>query len=262
MADEQVVQTTEPASPVVPVSTTEPSAPETPSPEEVLNQKISEAVSKALAVETEKSRREIQSAKDKAMAEVAAIQRRARMAEDTTGAIRARIQSLDPETAKELELTELRERERQRVSMEQEGQAAQYQAQVVQRFHDNMTQFVTGLGVNPTDQRIDWANDAPDLLTAQQRILDSVAKIQKEKEKASIDEIDKKIKEAEKRIKKDLGVGEDVNSVSTQMSGGISGSGIPTDKTRFGTWVNSLSIDEYAKLKPKIDEMLAKEQIK
>lgn len=264
--NKQVVQPTEQASQVEPTSTggeppkVEVTPPE-PSPDEILNQKIAEAVSRALAPETEKSRREIQSAKDKATAEINAALRRARIAEATLGATKAQLQSLDPDVAKEMELAELREKERQRIALEQEEQAAKYQSTVVQTFYDNMNQFVIGLGVNPTDPRIDWAGDASDLLTMQRRILDSVTKIQKEEKKALESSIKDEILKAEKRIKKELGA-EDVNSVSTQISGGISGEGIPTDRARFREWIDKLTVDEYAKVKPKIDEMLAKNLIK
>ena len=256
---QEQVSTTEQVSPVVvPPEVVTPPA---PTPEEILNQKIAEAVSKAVALETEKARRELQSVKDKSIAEVSAAQRRAKLAESTLGATRAHIQTLDPEVGKEMELAELRAKEAGRMTMEQEEQMAQYQATVVRQFHDNMTQFITGLGVDPADQRIDWAGDAPDLLTAQRRILDSVTKVQKAKEKASTDEVDRKIADAIKRVKKDLGA-EEANSVTTQMSGGISGSGIPTDRGRLGDFIDKLSTDEYVKLKPTIDKMMAEGKIK
>ncbi len=252
--------TVESVSPVV-TSPEQVVKPPEPTPEEILNQKISEAVSKALATETEKSRRELQSAKDKALAEVQTAQRRARLAETTLGATQKHLETLDPETAKEFELARLRAESSGRQSLEQEEQAAQYQMAVVQKFHENMTQFITGLGVDPNDKRVDWASDAPDLLTAQQRILDSVARIQKENVKSTELELDKKIKEAEVRIKKELGYVEN-NSVSTTASLGASSDGIPTDLSKFKEWVATLSQKEYESKSAKIKEMMQAGKIK
>ena len=253
-----VLQTTEPASPVEPVSV----KPVTPSPEESLNQKISEAVSKAIAIETEKSKRELQSVKDKGVAEVQAAQRRAKFAENTMERTRTHLQSLDPETAKEMELAELRAKEQSRLTLEQEDTLSRQQVEFHQQFQSNLTQFITGLGVDPVDKRIDWAGDAPNYLEAQRRVLDSVAKIQKENIKASEASIDLKIKEAEKRIKKSLGAEEDVNSVSTQGSSGVSSEGIPIDMGAFRKWVAELPQAEYEKKAAKINEMLNSGKIK
>lgn len=266
--DNEVVQKTEPVPTEGQVSQgTESPAVVQPTPEEILNQKIADAVTKALAEGNEKSRqdremakREIQSAKDVALD----AQRRAKLAETALGAARTHLQSVDPDAGEKLELVELRAREQSRLAVEQEEQttqqATQYQATIVQRFHDDMTQFVTGIGINPSDQRIDWATDAPDLLTRQKRILDSVTKVQKENVKAQELSIDKKFKEATERMRKELG-GEDVNSVET-LTGGVSVDGIPTDITRFRKWVADLPQAEYEKNASKINQMMREGKIK
>ncbi len=236
--------------------------PPTPSPEEILNQKIAEAVSKALVVETEKSRREIQSAKDKAMAEVQTAQRRARLAESTLGATREHIKTLDPEVAKEMELTELRAREQNRLTVEQEEAVKQQQEAYQQALHASLINHLSSLGIAPTDPRVNWGDATDDFLSGRQKFDASVASIIKENAKASEASLDAKIKEAEKRIRKALGAEEDVNSVSTQMSGGISGKGIPTDMNKFRDWIGKLPIAEYEKLKPDIEDMMAKGLIK
>lgn len=222
MTEPNMVQPSELVSPTVePVPPAAVTPPE-PSPEEILNQKISEAVAKAVAEatvkETERSKREIQSAKDKAMAEVAAAQRRARFAESTMDATRTRIKELDPDIAKEMELAEYRAKEQNRQAMEQQEQAAQYQADIVQQFHSQMNQLITGLGVDPIDKRIDWADDAPDLLTAQRRIQDSVVKIQKENIQTMQSGFEKRLKDLEEKAKQ---ANIEVNSVDTTVSPGI-----------------------------------------
>lgn len=235
-----------------------------PTPDEIINQKIAEAVKVALASETEKSRRELQSVKDKSIAEVVAAQRRAKIAETQNGAIQKHLQTLDPDTAKELELAQFRAEREGRLSVEQEDAVKFQKAEFNTQFYNDLNQFVQNIGVNPTDSRIDWAGDATtsgDYLSAQKRVLDSVAKIQKENAKTLEMSIEAKIKESEKRIKKDLGVDE-VNSVTTQMAGGVSGSGIPTDRTKLGAWVRDLPSAEYNKLRPEIEKMMAEGKIK
>lgn len=247
----------------VQTSTTEPVAIQAsaPSAEEVLNQKIAEAVTKALTTETEKSRREIQSAKDKAMAEVQSAQRRARLAESTVTATQRHLESLDPDTAKELELAQLRAEREGRMTMEQEEQMRRQQDDFHNRFQSGLSVYAQRVGVDPKDARLDWNIDPADYLGSQERFLISLAKIQNEKSSGLAASVATQIKEAEKRIKKDLGV-EDFNSVSTQVSGGVSASGIPTDMKKFREWISDVPSDEYKKLKPEIDKMMADGKIK
>ena len=243
---------------------TEPVAVQPAPPEKSLDEKIADAVAKALAVETEKSRREIQSAKDRAMAELQGRQsaeRRARLAENTQSAVTKHLQSLDPDVAKEFELAQLRAEREGRMTLEQEEQMRQQQTDFHSRFQSGLTTYAQSVGVDVKDARLDWNIDPADYLGSQQRFLSSVAKIQNDKVKSLEASIDTKIKESEKRIKKDLGVDE-VNSVSTQMSGGVSAKGIPTDMTKFRAWVRDLPEKEYKALKTDIDSMLAKGQIK
>ncbi len=252
-------------SPVEAVKATEVVKPLEPTQEEVLSKKIEEAVAKALASETEKSRREIQSTKDKAIAEVQLAERRRMLAERTMEATQKQIQTLDPETAKEFELARLRAESQGRLSLEQEEVARQSRMDFDSQFNGSLVQFIQNMGVDPTNPSIDWAKDATstgDYLTAQRRVLDSVAKIQKENAKNLEMSIEARVKEVEKKVRKDLGIDE-VNSVSAQMSGGaVSGSGIPTDLGKFRTWVSDLSSADYKKLKPEIEKMMAEGKIK
>ncbi len=139
---------------------------ETPSPEELLQKKIEEAVSKAVttavATETEKAKRELQSTKDKAKAEVESAQRRARMAEGIQTATRSQIQTLEPEVAKDFELAQLRAESQGRTTFEQEEQTRRQQEAYGKSLNDSLHAHLRGLGIEPNDERIDWAEDAPD----------------------------------------------------------------------------------------------------
>lgn len=240
------VQNTEPTSVVESVSTEVIKPPE-PSAEEKMTAMIQAEVAKAVAKETELARREIQSVKDKSKAEVESALRRVRLAESTAEATRRSLQSLDPDTAEKVELAGYRAKEQGRQSLEREDVARRQQEEFHQQFHSNLTQFITGLGVDPADQRIDWAGDATNAgnyLEAQRRVLDSVSKIQKENVKVTESNLDKKIKEAEARIAKKLGYDE-VNSVSTAASVGVSSDGIPLDMAKFREWIDRIPQKEY-----------------
>ena len=189
-----------------------------PSPEEKIATLIERKVAEELAKVTESSRREIQSAKDKATAEVEAAHRRAKFAEDTITKTRAHMQDVDPDVAKEMELSELRAREQGRLTMEQEEAARRQQEEFRGQFFSGLTQFVTGLGVDPKDQRIDWAENSKDYLEAQRRVLDSVMKIQKANTQTLQDGFNKRLKDLEAKFGQ---VNEEVNSVSTTTSQGV-----------------------------------------
>ena len=235
--------------------------PTQPSLDDKMAELIQRKVAEELAKVTEASKREIQSAKDKARSEVESALRRARLAEGTLGATRTHLQGLDPETARDFELAQLRAESQGRLSLEQEDQARRQQETYGQALNDSLHAHLAELGIDPNDDRIDWATESPDYVSGRRRFDTSVTKIIKENASALEGSIDKKIKEATEKMKKDLGV-EDANSVDTAVSGGVSKSGIPTDINKFRTWVENLPQEEYVKLKPEIDKMQASGGIK
>ena len=254
----------EPTSVVETVSTEGIKPPE-PSQEEKMAEMIRQAVGVEVAKATELAKRELQSVKDKSKAEVESALRRVRMAESTNEATRRSLQSLDPDTAKDIELAQLRAERQGRQSLEREEGLTRQQAEFHQQFQSNQTQFVTSLGIDAQDQRIDWGNESKErgnFLEAQQRFLDSVSKIQKENVKVAEGNLDKKIKEAETRIKRSLGY-EDVNSVSTAASVGVSSEGIPLDINKFREWIDKVPQKEYEeKYAAKVKELRRQGKIK
>ena len=192
--------------------------PAVPSPEEAMATLIEQKVAEAIAKSTELAKREIQSVKDKATAEVQAAQRRTRFAEGTLTSTRQQLQTLEPDVAKEMELAELRAREQGRLTMEQEEASTRQQLEFHQQFQSNLTQFITGLGVDPADKRIDWAGDAPNYLEAQRRVLDSVSKIQKANIQTLQSGLEKRLNALENKSKQ---VDIEANSVSTATSPGV-----------------------------------------
>ena len=179
--------------------------------------RIQAEVAKAVAKETELARREIQSVKDRSTREVEQALRRTRLAESTQSAMRSSLKDLDPDIAKEMELTQLRAKEQGRVALDQEERIARQQTEFHNQFQSNLTQFITGLGLDPADKRIDWGNDAKNYLEAQERILNSVSKIQKENIQTAQSGLEKRLKDLEAKMNQ---ANIEANSVNTAASGG------------------------------------------
>ncbi len=229
MADEQKIVPQEQASTTEQVSTTttETKKEETkvepqPLTKEAIEQMIAEATAKAVNEAKEVGKRELQSAQDRNRAELAKQERREKLAERGRDAAQTHLRSVDPDAADKAELAALRAERDGQTSVEQEEQMAQYKAEAFRKFDGQMTQFVTNLGIDPKDKRLDWAEDETnELLVRQQRILDSAAKIQKDNiqiMKATQENLDKRLKELEKTKKAEE---KEANSVETTTSQGV-----------------------------------------
>ena len=222
--DEQIVQQ-EPVPIVEPVSPTaeteqkvEVKPAETPA---LTAEQVRQMIAEAVGTAKESGKRELQSQQDRNKMELARTERRARIAETRLGAARTQVRGLDPDLADKMELAELRAGQQGQTTLEQEEQMAQYQTEVVQKFHAQMNQFVTGLGVDPKDPKIDWAEDATDLLQKQQRILDSVTGIQKGNIQAMQTvqkSLEERLKALEVKAKAEM---TEANSVETSTSIGV-----------------------------------------
>jgi hypothetical protein len=182
--------------------TPEPTQPQTLT-EDILKQRIDEALNKALGEHTEKAKREIQSIKDKSKTEIEALYRRANIAETTLQGI---IPELDEETRNKLELQRLRGTVAQHQTKDQEEETRRQAEEFYQTFDTQMTEFITEAGVDPSDKRIDWARDAKDGFEMQKRIHSSVAKILKEEKKVTDEKRSQEIKDLEMKLRKDLGL--------------------------------------------------------
>ena len=186
---------------------TEAEKPEPPQPqpltEDVLKQRIDEAVGKALGEQTEKAKREIQSIKDKSRQEIETLVRRANVAETTLQGI---VPDLDEETRNKLELQRLRGQAAQYQTKEQQDEAKRQYDEFHQTFETQMSEFITETGIDPSDKRIDWAKDAKDAFEMQKRIHSSVTKIMKENQKTADDKRSQDLKDLEAKLRKDLGL--------------------------------------------------------
>jgi len=184
MADEKIVQGEE--APKGEVSKETPSG-EVKKPQ--AQPSVEELVEKALNTKLEPLIRKFQSEKDKSIAQadrrVRDAERKAQFAESRIESIRRGF-SQDPDQANVLrqadadavlKMDALRQQEDRR-----RGEVEAY----VANFNDTMSQFIEGEGIDPSDKRLDWAEDAvdangtPDLLTRTKRIQKSVSTINKE----------------------------------------------------------------------------------
>jgi len=178
-----------------------------------------ERIHQIIAEQTDLARREIQSVKDKARSEVEAAQRRARLAETESAGYRSSFSGLDEETQRDVELRQLRGEKQYYQGLEvEEAQRRQFQ-QAIDTFHAQTNQFVTDLGIDPSDKRIDWGSHDEPLLQKQQRILASVAKIQKEDRKLSEGKLKEELEDFKKGIRKEL----NLDSVDTTQGSAVPG---------------------------------------
>lgn len=233
-----------------------PVAPPAPSPEEIkIAEVVKRQVAEEIAKQSEVARREIQSVKDKARAEVEAAHRRARMAEVTSNAATTRLREVDPSAVSQVELEQYKAVDAERARLEAEEQAKQTQREFHDQFHSSLVEIVADLGIDAADTRIDWAEDAANYLEAQRRVLKSAAKLKKETDKS----VEQRVKEEVAKARRELGL----DSVDTTTSSGVSADGIPTDMGRFREWVAGLSQRDYEeKYAAKVDEMMKQGKIK
>ena len=205
-----------------------------PESQSLTQESVAQMVQAELAKATEAAKREIQSIKDKARAEVDQHLRKSQLAEATLNQVRSKLKDADPAFAEQLEVEELRVRDRAYRSQEQELAAYQQQAQFDQQFKQNLSQFVSGLGVNPEDKRVDWGDDAPNYLEKQNRILASVVKIQQDESKVAATKRSQEFKELEMKLRKDLGL-DSVDTANPTVARGISKDEAAKLKERYPT---------------------------
>lgn len=187
-------------------------------PPEAEVQPLTEArIKEIIAQATEEGKREIQSVKDKARAEIEAALGRATLAEDTLAGFETGLKEIDPDAT---ELAKYKARDRAHQAREAQERQRQQGATFRKAFYESETQSIIDFGVDPNDKRIDWGEDAPDPIVARRRISASVALIHKETAKGAEDKLTQRQQEFEAKTRKDLGL----DSVDTSASVGVGGS--------------------------------------
>jgi len=236
----------------VEVTTGEPGG-ETPKVDQPLTK---EMIAEMMAEKIEEAKRHFQGVKDREVKavrkEVSTFKRRAEQAESQINAFK-QVAATNPQLARQIETATMAANAQ--AFREQENSYKAEEAR--QAYFDKMNGIIEGFGIDPTDKRLDMADDAEDSIIATDRIMTSVSKIIKENSKSAEAKRSQELKDFEARLRKDLGV----DSIDNTSSTG-SRSGIPTDMTRFRVWVDGLSLDEYKTKKPQIDDMMKKGLIK
>ena len=166
-----------------------------------------ERIQQLIAEETEKVRRQLQSDKDRAIAEVRReAEKRVRLAEGRAGAYETSFDGLDEDTRKDAELAMLRSERKSTQELAQEEAQRRNQEEYAQRLQSSLAEHVKSLGITQEDKRIDWATDAPDYLTGRSRFDASIAKILQADRKTTEDKQKQDFKDLESKLRKDLGL--------------------------------------------------------
>lgn len=218
---EQVQEGTTPSGETPPKPGVEPSPTPQPLTEERIQQLIAEGASKFIEQGKEVGRREMQSIKDR---EVAEVQRRQRLAEEETNVYKSSFSGLDEETQRDIELKRARSQVQFYQSAEQQETLRRQHEAYAQQLNAQLDAHLESLGIDKTDKRVDRAQDALDYLSGRSRFDASVARIIKENAKAAEVKWTSSFKEMERKLRKELGL----DSVDATISGGI-GSGSDAD---------------------------------
>ena len=225
MTQEQKIASQEPASVVEPVSpVVEPKVePQPPQPltEERVQQLIAEATQKAIEQGKDLGKREMQSIKDR---EVAEISRKARQAEARLGAYDSNLANLDETTREAIETARLKGDNKYYQDILQEEENRKQQDAYFEQMSQSLRDEVTALGIDPNDKRIDYAREEGDYFKGRQRFTGSLSKILKTNQDAFSKNLETQTKEIEMRLRKELGLDTVIPS---------SGAGVDTSDATF-----------------------------
>jgi hypothetical protein len=211
-----------------------------PSEQPDIDKIVKERVDAFLKPEIEKYKREIQSTKDKAAAEVSRHAQRATMADTTLRTVLGKLKDTDPATATELELAQLRSETESRRQYELQEQQRTAQQQLQDQMVADLQESIKDIGVDPADPGLTGVGSgAKDWQSFQKAVLKKAVELKKEQDKVSKESDELKTLKAEiTALKKQLNVEE--NSVETSTPG----STVAADKRVFTTdEINELSMD-------------------
>lgn len=172
---------------------------------------LTKLIDQKIAVGMEAAKRELQSFKDKARAEIEAAHQRAKSLEREMDEFDASLKDVDGETAQRIKLARYEGRDRLKRQEDEQQKAQQQIRDTITNFDTQMTQYITDMGIDSSDSRIEWGDrDSMDLLARQKVILSSVSKIQRENIKTAEtklrEELSQQLKDAENKLRKDLGL--------------------------------------------------------
>lgn len=209
--DTKSVPNQEPASSQEPVSPSaeppkplEPQAqPPQPLTEERIQQLIAEATQRAIEQGKQLGKREMQSIKDR---EVAEISRKARLAESKARAYDSSFANLDEDTRSALEQAKLKGENKYYQDVFQEEENRRNQEAYANQLRQSLKEEATALGIDPNDNRIDYALDEGDYFKGRQRFTGSLSKIIKANQDTATKQMQDNFKAMEMNLRKELGL--------------------------------------------------------
>ena len=211
MVDDQIVQSEESVEATTEVSGETPQEKSQPDP----ISKLKEELMAEFTSKLEEKDRHWQSVKDKEV----------KVARRETGEYRKRaeqsdavLESLRNNPNLRIPLATAEQSARARLYEQQERMQAEEQAK--QEFFDTLEDHVRDLGIDVSDQRVDWARDARDIKEANRRFHKSLAKIQKEDSTSLEEKILKRIRSEQEDEKARQRREDGIDSVDTTVSGG------------------------------------------
>ncbi len=220
-----------------------------PSLEEIRSE-LAKSMDEKIAQITTSFKREMQSTKDKSVAEV---ERARRQAEETLRAIQS-MAGDDPDLQARIQVAAYQAQSRTAQQAQSEEAVRRNADEFSQKYQDKVVKILKRFDVDPTDKRIDWAENETDRLERLDKITESAEKIFRSNLKAN----EEKSKKELAKIKQELGI----DSVDTSAPTGSTNDGIPTNRTALRKWLMDVPDADYKRLKPKIDEMIVSGRIK
>lgn len=194
-----------------------------------------------------KMERYFQAKKDKELSslqkEATQAKRRAEAAESGWDAARTAFGDMSPENRTALELAQLKAKEKHYSAWEQDEKVKEQVEKFNQDFHNDWNEALELMGIDASDKRIDWGEDAGgDYLARNRKIQSSIAKITKEDRT----KWEKKLKDENETFKQNLRKELGLDSATEQASKGGAGSDEEFVK-KFGSGDIPLSKDNIAR---------------
>lgn len=231
-------------------------------PEPSLEERVAAAVKAQIGPILESSKREIQSAKDKAAAEVRRAAEQVSTVQASNEALRRMVSTYDPEAAKTMELNELRAFHAEHTH--QAAQISQFNSALAS-FREEMLEQASDDGVDPSRiepyfQEVVQTGDFRGIAKKIRAEVKKAAAPTAAVIKAEVDKATKALKEELAALRKEYGA--EVNGVDTSVAAGASGSGIPTNKAAFAKWYRELPDDKAKAMEQEINAALDSGRIK
>jgi hypothetical protein len=194
------------------------SAPIVPAPEKQMAE--IEARSKAAIEKVQAdAQRAVREATERINAVTGYHERRYKSLESALRTAQGKLQELDPGAGDAIRLAQYETEAQIRAQQDTESMTQRQQQEHFASVMSDLQTFVAENGIDVKDARLDWGDGAKTYPELYRRVQVSVAKINKENVSKIQAELDAKLKEAEQRIKKELGF----DSVDTTSPGGASG---------------------------------------